>query len=143
MNPPYRTRKLFPEPVHAWQPGCRIYLLTRPECLLFPHEISVQATMAEAGEDVIQEEVEGPNAWGARGLNLLGALSGRTMWQGGRKSAAVAIRHGFVSGGEGGTWFPDLRHYCLSVLLGAWAASLLQRLVVDGRRRRVEDDPRW
>jgi hypothetical protein len=81
---------------------------------------------------------------GARGLNLLGALSGRTLWQGGRKSAAVAIRHGFVSGGERGDLVPRSQTlYCSGVLLGAWAASLLQRLVVDGRRRQVEDDPRW
>jgi hypothetical protein len=64
MNPSYRTRKLFPEPVHAWQLGCRICLLARPKHLLFPHEISVHVTMAEVGEDVLQAEVEGPNVWG-------------------------------------------------------------------------------
>jgi hypothetical protein len=41
--------------------------LPDPNASSFPHEISVQATMAEAGEDVIQEEVEGPNAWGREG----------------------------------------------------------------------------
>jgi hypothetical protein len=36
MNPPYRTRKHFPEPIHTWQLASGICLLARPRCLFFP-----------------------------------------------------------------------------------------------------------
>jgi hypothetical protein len=38
MNPPYRTRKLFPEPIHTWKLARGICLHARPGRLLFPHD---------------------------------------------------------------------------------------------------------
>jgi hypothetical protein len=108
-------------------------------------EINVQASMSEAGEDVIQAEVPaGSTRRDARVepprcAQRMHSMAGRVERCGRRHSPWVHI------GRRAGDLVPGSQTlYCSGILLGARAAPLLQRLVVDGQRwRGVEDDPRW